>query len=69
LIEVQDRNNELYTQDLLVEAVQRRVQLPASQLFDELLEEVKRFSSGNTFPDDVCLVGMEFRGPEQSATP
>ncbi len=68
LVEVQDAKNELYTEALLVEAVQRRVQLPASQLFDELLEDVKRFSAGSGFPDDVCLVGMEFKGPEPGVT-
>jgi sigma-B regulation protein RsbU (phosphoserine phosphatase) len=62
LVEVEDRNNDLYNQAMLVEAVQRRIQLPASRLFDEVVEEVKRFSAGSAFPDDVCLVGLEFNG-------
>ena len=61
LYEVQDAHNVLYTQELLVAGVQRRLRLPAEQLFDELLEEIKGFSGGS-FSDDVCLVGMEFTG-------
>ena len=64
LYEVQDANNELYTQDLLIGAVQRRAQVPAPRMFDELLEEIQSFSGGSGFSDDVCLVGMEFNGAE-----
>jgi phosphoserine phosphatase RsbU/P len=62
LYEVQGANNELYTQELLVGTVQRRLALPVSQLFDEVMEEVKGFSGGS-FSDDVCLVGMEYSQP------
>ncbi len=60
LYEVQDRRDELYSQALLIGAVERRVQLPASQLFDELLDEIRQFSANGAFSDDVCLVGVEF---------
>ena len=62
LYEVEGRNDELYSQAMLVAGVQRRAQLPAPQLFDELLAEIGRFSSDNGFADDVCLVGMEYAG-------
>ncbi len=62
LYEVQDRHNELYTQELLLRGVQTRVSLPVPKLFDELLEEVRVFSAGTGFTDDVCLVGVEFAG-------
>ncbi len=62
--EVQDSANELYTQQLLVAAVEKRLQLPVSQLVDELLGEVQRFSAGTGFTDDVCLVGMELASRE-----
>jgi len=62
LYEVEDRNNELYSQALLIAGVQRRAPLPVPQLFDELLSEIRRFSADNAFADDVCLVGMEFAG-------
>lgn len=59
LIEVQSPNSDLYTQQLLLGAVQRRIHTPAAQLFDELLKEVRQFSGDATFTDDVCLVGVE----------
>ena len=62
LYEVQDRNDELYSQAMLIIGVQRRAQLPAPQLFDELLAEIRRFSGDNGFADDVCLVGIEYVG-------
>jgi sigma-B regulation protein RsbU (phosphoserine phosphatase) len=62
LYEVQDRKDELYSQAMLVAGVQRRAQLPASQLFDELLAEIRRFSGDIGFADDVCLVGIEYVG-------
>ena len=61
LYEVQDRKNELYSQAMLVAGVQRRAQLPAPQLFDELLAEIRRFSADSGFADDVCLVGIGVR--------
>lgn len=60
LYEVEGRQDELYSQAMLVAGVQRRAQLPAPQLFDELLAEIRRFSGANDFADDVCLVGMEY---------
>jgi serine phosphatase RsbU (regulator of sigma subunit) len=59
LYEVHNAANELYTQALLIEGVQRRAKLPAPGLFDELLEEIRTFSGSSTFSDDVCLVGVE----------
>ncbi len=66
LYEVQGRE-ELYSQAMLVKAVERRAQLPASPMFDELLDEVRQFSDDNAFGDDVCLVGVEFEGAEAGA--
>jgi sigma-B regulation protein RsbU (phosphoserine phosphatase) len=59
LIEVQSPKNDLYTQQLLHGAVSRLKQAHAPQLFDNLLNEVREFSGGAPFTDDVCLVGME----------
>jgi sigma-B regulation protein RsbU (phosphoserine phosphatase) len=67
LIEVQGRNDEFYTSALLLSAVQERVQLPAEQLFDEVLAEIRAFAASGTFSDDICLVGMEFAGAEIAA--
>jgi sigma-B regulation protein RsbU (phosphoserine phosphatase) len=65
LIEVQNANSDLYTQQLLHAAVQRLMRSPAPQLFDTLLTEVRQFSGGTGFTDDVCLVGMELT-PERA---
>ena len=62
LYEVHDLNGELYSPAELLVGVQRKIQLPPGQLFDELLEEIRRFSGGSGFTDDVCLVGMEMAG-------
>jgi sigma-B regulation protein RsbU (phosphoserine phosphatase) len=59
LIEVEGANQTLFSYDLLKAAVERRVPLPAPQLFDELLAEIQRFSVNQEFADDVCLVAME----------
>jgi sigma-B regulation protein RsbU (phosphoserine phosphatase) len=67
LYEVQAEDNQLYTQDLLVAAVQQRIQLPARRLFDEILDETRRFSGANGFSDDVCLVSVELSNPASSA--
>jgi sigma-B regulation protein RsbU (phosphoserine phosphatase) len=59
LYEVQAADDMIYTQELLASSVERRVHLPASELFDELISEIKGFSGGD-FTDDVCLVAMEY---------
>jgi sigma-B regulation protein RsbU (phosphoserine phosphatase) len=41
LYEVEGPSNELYSQDLLITGVKRRFKMPAGQLFDELLEEIR----------------------------
>jgi serine phosphatase RsbU (regulator of sigma subunit) len=42
--------------------VQNMLARPAAQLFDELLETIRAFSTDHEFEDDVCLVGMEYVG-------
>ena len=38
---------------------EQRIGVAPCALFDELLEEIKRFSEGTGFSDDVCLVGIK----------
>ena len=59
LYEVEGPDDSLYTQEMLVDAIRRRAKLPASQLFDEVLAEIKDFAVDRSFMDDVCLVGVE----------
>ena len=62
LVEVEDKEGELYTAQLLLSAIQKRLTLSAPNLFDELLEEIRHFAGDGQFTDDVCLVGMDFAG-------
>jgi sigma-B regulation protein RsbU (phosphoserine phosphatase) len=68
LYEVNGPNQEEYGQERLLDAVEKRVQLPAEQLFDELLAEVQDFSLHKEFEDDVCLVAAEVAHLERNQT-
>jgi sigma-B regulation protein RsbU (phosphoserine phosphatase) len=59
LYELESPEGEFFKKEQLMEAVQRRLNLPAPQLFDALIEEVKAFAGQADFDDDMCLVGME----------
>jgi sigma-B regulation protein RsbU (phosphoserine phosphatase) len=59
LYEVEGANEQLYSAEKLVDAVRRRNRLPAGELFDQLLAEIKEFALDKQFTDDVCLVGLE----------
>jgi PAS domain S-box-containing protein len=59
LFEVEAPGDKLYTQAMLLSAVQSLAKLPASDLFDQLLAEIGKFTVGKGFDDDVCMVGME----------
>jgi sigma-B regulation protein RsbU (phosphoserine phosphatase) len=59
LYEVLDEGHELYTQSMLVADVEKRAQLPASELFDQLIARMQSFSADGKFSDDVCIVGIE----------
>jgi phosphoserine phosphatase RsbU/P len=59
LYEVHGASQELYSQAMLIEEVHNRIGLPASDLFDQIIERVRQFAVNRKFDDDVCLVGME----------
>ena len=59
LYEVEGADQKVYTHEMLVNAVRERMKLPAGELFDDLLAEIRRFAVDQEFIDDVCLVGME----------
>jgi serine phosphatase RsbU (regulator of sigma subunit) len=58
LVEVA-RGDDEYGEERLLQAIQRRSQMPATPLLDELIAEIKDFGDEKIFEDDVCLVGME----------
>ena len=61
LVEVTDASGEKdFNPELLLEAARHRLQLPLESLLDELVGEVRAFSGGAEFADDVCLLGLKF---------
>ncbi|HVR34594.1 MAG TPA: SpoIIE family protein phosphatase [Methylomirabilota bacterium] len=59
LYEVEGPDETLYTQEMLMEAVGRRVQEPLPELFDGLIGEIREFAVDGLFGDDVCILGMD----------
>lgn len=61
LFEVEGPGQEEYGQERLLSTVRHHSRLPAEELLDELLADVRRFSKTDEFEDDVCLVAMEIQ--------
>ena len=61
LYEIEGNDGALYEKEQFIEAITRRLALPAPQLFDELLAEIQHFAAGEKFDDDMCLVGLEVK--------
>jgi sigma-B regulation protein RsbU (phosphoserine phosphatase) len=61
LIEAEGANNESFSAERLLAAVNRRAKLPTNELFAGLLDEIKHFSASSEFEDDVCVVGVEVK--------
>jgi sigma-B regulation protein RsbU (phosphoserine phosphatase) len=62
LIEINSTDQQqIFTAELLTEAVRRRAQLPTSDLLAGVISEIREFSGQPGFEDDVCLVGMEVK--------
>jgi phosphoserine phosphatase RsbU/P len=59
IYEVTNAESEEYGQERLLQAVRKRIQMPAEELFGDLLVEAQKFSGRSDFEDDVCLVGVE----------
>ncbi len=59
LFEVEGADGELYDQQSLMRAVDRRANLSASDLCREVLAEIRQFAANEQFSDDVCLVALE----------
>ena len=62
LYEVHAADQEVYTQEQLTSAVRQHLLLPTSQLFDDVLLEVRAFAADREFDDDVCIVGVDYTG-------
>jgi sigma-B regulation protein RsbU (phosphoserine phosphatase) len=62
LYEVHSAKDEIYSQERMTTSVTSQLHLPAAQLFDSILKEIREFSAHHAFDDDLCLVGMEYTG-------
>ena len=62
LYEVHSATDEIYSQERVAASVTQQLHLPAAQLFDAILKEIRDFSANHAFDDDLCLVGMEYTG-------
>lgn len=65
LYEVLGQNEELYSQDRLVLDIKKLLHLPPAAMFDDLLGVVRQFALNGRFEDDVCLIGMGYKGISQ----
>jgi sigma-B regulation protein RsbU (phosphoserine phosphatase) len=61
LYDQQGAGDAIYTQANVADAVRQRATLPASQLLDQILDEIRKFSVSGAFADDVCVIAMEYR--------
>ena len=61
LIEAEGADNESFSAERLLAAVNQRAKLPTNELFTGLLDEIKHFSANSEFEDDVCIVGVEVK--------
>ncbi len=68
LIEINSSDQQqLFTPELLAEAVRQRAQLPTAELLEGVISEIKKFSGQSGFEDDVCLIGIEVKRLGQPA--
>ncbi len=62
LYEVHAPDENLYSQELLQNAITAGLNLSTPDLFDSILAQVRRFAGGETFDDDVCMLGVDLTG-------
>jgi PAS domain S-box-containing protein len=61
LFEVEMENHEYFGEERLLAEVRKRMQLPAGELFDDVMAEIQANCPSGHFADDVCLLGVELR--------
>ena len=59
LVDVADKDGQLYAEDRLLATLRQHVKMPTTKLFDTLLAEIHAFAADPEFSDDVCLLGMD----------
>jgi phosphoserine phosphatase RsbU/P len=68
LIEAEGANHECFSQERLTACLRKRIRLPAQQMLQEVLSEIRQFCGRGEFTDDVSLLGMEFKDCAVPAT-
>ncbi|MFZ0827717.1 MAG: SpoIIE family protein phosphatase [Verrucomicrobiia bacterium] len=61
MIEVEGRDQEMFSQESLTAIVKKHAGLPTKEMLSALLAEIRQFSGQHEFTDDVCLVGVEVK--------
>lgn len=61
LYEVANTRGEEFGLERLLTTMQQRLHLPAPDLLDTLLDEVRDFAGGQKFEDDVCLAAIHLK--------
>lgn len=59
LFEVADPQQQYFGEDRLYQTARDLMALPAADLAQALFDEVRRFSGGESFDDDICLLAVE----------
>lgn len=59
LYEVEGARGQYFDQERIVAGIERRAHLPTEQIFEQTLDEVRKFSATGGFIDDVCMVAVE----------
>jgi serine phosphatase RsbU (regulator of sigma subunit) len=60
LFEVEAPDEQLYSQEDLLNVVRARRALASQELLEGVLKDIRDFTKRADFDDDVCLIGMEF---------
>src|SRR6476646_8185235 len=59
LYEVEDPTGAFFSEEQLRATVSRHAALVPEEFFDRVLGDIRKYSQSETFPDDVCVVGMQ----------
>jgi serine phosphatase RsbU (regulator of sigma subunit) len=61
LFEVEDATGAFFNEEQLRASASRHAGLIPEEFFDRVLDDIRKYSQSETFPDDVCVVGMQIR--------
>jgi phosphoserine phosphatase RsbU/P len=61
LFEVETTEDDYFGTDRLLAAFRKRMNLPAPQMFEEIVSEIQGACVSGHFTDDLCLLGVEVR--------